>query len=177
MKPMSLRSKVVIILLAIFLIYGTVNYGIQHLVVLPSFVALEREEANKNLMRAVQALERNINHLATTTEDWSYWDDVYAFVADPNEDFVQKNLYFDVFKNLKINLLQFYDSQGKLVWGKVYNLASEQEIELAEFAPGALPPNHPLLAHSSLSSEVQGVLLTQHSPMLVASKRVCEKLQ
>jgi sensor domain CHASE-containing protein len=169
---MSLRSKVVIILLAIFLVYGMVNYGIQRLVILPSFVALEREEANKNLTRAVQALERNINHLATTTEDWSYWDEVYAFVADSNEDFVQKNLYFDVFKNLKINLLQFYDSRGKLVWGKIYDLASEQEIELAKFTPSALPPNHPLLAHGTLSNEVQGVLLTQHGPMLVASKPI-----
>ena len=72
---MSLQSKVISLILAVFMGYGAFDYAVQRLFILPSFQALEREEALKDMDRAMQAIEREAQHLMVSTADWATWDE------------------------------------------------------------------------------------------------------
>jgi sensor domain CHASE-containing protein len=89
---MSLRSKVVLILLSVFVLYGAVDYAAQRFVIFPGFLDLEREEVQKDLKRCVQAIKREIHHLDSFCHDWSAWDDTYEFAVSRSEDYIKSNL-------------------------------------------------------------------------------------
>jgi sensor domain CHASE-containing protein len=156
---MSLRAKVVAILVGVFALYGLLDYAVQRLVVLPSFVALERDEARRNLMRAVQAIDREAQLLAPSAADWATWDDTYRFIQDRNQAYIDANLQPSALQQLKINLLNFYDTQGKLVWGRAQQVGSDEQIQLGELSAAKLPTNHVLLAQGSPEAAVNGLYI------------------
>ena len=82
---MSLRNKVATLLLALFGAFALAEFGVQHFVLYPSFVELEREQATRNTERAVEALQREIELLGPSAADWGRWDDTYNFVQDHND--------------------------------------------------------------------------------------------
>ena len=66
----SLRVKVILILLGVFAAYGLLDYGVQRLLIYPSFVHLERQQATAEVERAVEAVEREMDSLLPTAADW-----------------------------------------------------------------------------------------------------------
>jgi sensor domain CHASE-containing protein len=168
---MSLQSRVVSLILAVFLAFAAIDFGIQRAFILPSFDALEREEADKNLQRGVQALARVVDHLSVSATDWANWDDIYRFVQDRNEGFIESNLNREAMQSLKVDLLYIYTGAGDTVWGKVYDEESGEELTLEPFARG-LPPGHPLRSLKQPGDEVRGVLLTDRGPLALAARPV-----
>ncbi len=59
----SLKSKVTLILLEVFILSATFSYAIQQLIVYPSFFSLEQNEGQKELDRCVPAIKRELFHL------------------------------------------------------------------------------------------------------------------
>jgi sensor domain CHASE-containing protein len=160
------------LILAVFLAYGALDYGVQRWFILPSFQALEREEAQRNMDRAVQAIQRETQHLAVSATDWATWDDTYRFVQDHNETYREANLNFEALKSLKVNTLNLVDTSGRIVWGKTYDFYGEEELALPELPGDRWPADHPLVALPGIDSEVKGLLLTARGPLLMAAKPV-----
>ena len=143
---MSLRNKVIALLLVLFGGYALVEYGIQRLVLYPSFLALEREEATRNVERAVEALQREVELLGPSASDWARWDDTYRFVVDHNDEYRDANLNAKALESLRVQLLGIYDLTGSRVWGLSIAPDAEGEIDLGALSGPALPVGHPLLA-------------------------------
>src|SRR5262245_56091493 len=94
---MLLRTKVVLVLSTVVVVYAGLDSGAQHVLISPSFAELEREEAKKDLDRTVDALQREIQHLDARCSDWAAWDDTYRFVAvepeaAPDPAYIASNL-------------------------------------------------------------------------------------
>ena len=124
---MSLQIKVIGLVLTVFVAFGAFDYGVQRLFILPSFQTLEREEAQKNMDRALQAIERETNHLSATASDWAFWDDTYQFIMDRNDAFREANLNAKALGNLKVNLLYLFDAAQQPAWGIAYDHRAEEE--------------------------------------------------
>jgi sensor domain CHASE-containing protein len=169
---MSVQSKVISLIFLVFAAYGVLDYGVQRLFVLPSFQALEREEAQRNMDRAAQAIQREAQHLAVSATDWATWDDTYQFVQDRNEVYREANLNLEALKSLKVDVLNLVDATGQIVWGKTYDLQAEAEIALPELPSDRWPADHPLVALAEIDSEATGLLLTARGPLLVAARPV-----
>jgi len=164
---MSLRVKVISLILFVFLVYGVLDYGVQRMLILPSFVSLEQEESVKNMDRAEHAIKREIQHLDLSATDWSVWDDTYRFVQDRNAAYLEANLNKQAINSLKVNLLFIFDADQQQVWGMIYDLDSQQEIVI----PGLAEQ----LGSIHLTEEeatVEGVLITAHGPLLISAKPV-----
>lgn len=134
---MSLKSKAVLIFLGIFVVYGATDYVVQQFVVLPSFIALEQNEAQKDLERAVEAIKREVHHLNTFCWDWSAWDDTYAFMISRSKKYIESNLVLNTFTGNGINLIYFIDRGGEAIWGKTYDLKTEKTDKTARFSKGS----------------------------------------
>lgn len=169
---MSLRSKILLILLVVVTLYAALDYGIQRMVVFPSFIVLEQHEAKKDLERCFEALRRESYHLDTFNHDWAAWDDTYQFVRDRNTDYVSSNLVAQTFIDNKLNLIYVCDEAGRVVWGEIRNVDTWQRMLLKEFPAESLPPTHPLLLHDNVYSAIAGVFTTEYKPMLVSSRPI-----
>lgn len=172
---MTLRSKVIIILASLFLIYGVISFFIQHLIIFPGFQSLENEQAKRNSNRAAQAIYREIHHLDLLCFDWAAWDDTYKFMDSPSKEYIDANLIITVFTGNRLNLIYFCDTKGKVVWGEIHDFNTEKPIQLPGFPGDAIEQNHPLLNFGTkpLSEKSnKGIIMTDKGPMLVASRPV-----
>ncbi len=174
---MPLRLKIFLILAGITLLYGAIDFAIQRFVVFPHFVALEQEEAKKDTIRCIEALQREIHHLDLVVHDWSAWTDTYEFVNDRNSEYIEDNLNFGSYQTANLNLIYIIRFDGTVVWSRTYLLDSQEEIELSEFGKNSFPLTHPLLAHDTETSQladskVSGMIATERGIMLVAARPI-----
>ncbi|MGF1642477.1 MAG: CHASE4 domain-containing protein [Thiotrichales bacterium] len=166
---MSLRAKVISLLLVLFGLYASVGYVVQQQVVYPSFVELEHEEAQKNVARAVEAVQRELELLQPSVATWAYWDDTYRFMADRNRGYIESNLNREALESLQVQLLAFYDLDGQRTWGMSVDLDTLSELDPDTFLPATLSEAHPLLTEQSGHERKSGILNLPAGPMLFVS--------
>jgi signal transduction histidine kinase/CheY-like chemotaxis protein/HPt (histidine-containing phosphotransfer) domain-containing protein len=169
---MRLYTKVATALLAVIVLSVCLNYAISRFVILRSFVSLEEDEAVKNMNRCLAALERDIAYLRDFNKDWAQWDDSYRFVSDTNAPYIAATLVDTTFANNGLSLINYYDKEGRLVWGKCLDLGKMEAMDLGEFSENSLPPTHPLLANTNISRIASGIIMTRQGPMLVAANAI-----
>ncbi len=173
---MSLTRKVTSIVILVFLLVGLANLEIQHLVIMPSFLALEEEEANKNAQRALQAISRELDQISPSVSDWSIWTDTYNYVKGEMPEYVEANLdggkNLETLEGMQINFLGIYDTSGKAVWNGAVDLNTGERVDLGALTETSLNKDHPLLDHPSLESEVKGIISTALAPMLLVAKPI-----
>jgi len=174
----SLKAKIVLILLVVVLFYAAVDYGVQRWVIAPSFVQLEREEARKDLRRCEEALQREIHLLHRFCHDWAAWDDTYAYVQNRNDEYRKSNLIPGSFIDNNLNLIYVVDLDRQVVWGKVRDLDTGDTIPVAEVPTSQTwPADHPLLQFTTTDKPLRecglkGVFMTAHGPMLVSARPI-----
>ncbi len=168
---MSLKKKIILLLLGLFSLYALIEFAVQRFVLLPAFVQLEAETATSNTQRAVQALERDIELLVPSATDWGTWDDTYKFITDGNEAYREANLNVLALESLKANLVAFYTPEGRRVWGMGYDHDNERELALGALSADRLAVSHPLLAPHG-EETVAGLLRTEAGVFLVASRPI-----
>ncbi|MDH3918631.1 MAG: hypothetical protein OEU25_10665, partial [Rhodospirillales bacterium] len=172
MHAMSLRAKSLTILGVVVLLAIILNFGVLNYLVYPSFIELEQMEAQRNLKRTQDAIQNELSHLSTFVWDWAAWDDTYEYIENPSQEYVDSNLVESAFSGNNINLIMYYNNKRKLIWGQMYDLMLEEEITLEEMATIILSPTHSLLSHSTVESAPAGVMLTNRGPMLIASRPI-----
>jgi len=169
---MNLNRKIVLVLIAGISLYTVVGFAFHQYLILPSFHQLEEEEARKDMLRCLAALESHITQVELLCTDWSAWDDTYAFVETPTETYVEANLYHSWFADNDMNIMFFYRSDASLAWGKYYDFEADNFAPFPDFAEKAWTPEHPLLKHRDRDSVVRGVMRTSLGPMLVVSRPI-----
>ena len=169
---MSLRSKVLITLSLVIVMYTVLNYFVQRFVIFPSFVELERNEAKKDMQRCIEALRREIYHLGILTDDWAAWNDTYKFVQDPNTDYTESNLVVETFTDNNLNLIYICNTTGQVVWGEVRDTKTGELISVKEFSTRSLLEINYLIEHKTVESSISGLLMTENGPLLIASKPI-----
>jgi len=112
---MGIRRKVIVlvgstIIALLVMVYLLVNY-----LLLNSFLTLEREQVVQNVFRLDNAIDSHLNNLDVKIADWGRWDDVYQFVNDRNQGFIDSNLGPTSVRNLGINTMVYLDLSGEVV--------------------------------------------------------------
>lgn len=169
---MTLRTKVFAVLLTVFATYGILEYAVQRWVVYPRFLELERAEAGKNLERAVQALQRELDVLVPSVNDWGLWDDTYRYVQDRNPEYEKANLNVAALQGLAVNVLAFYDREGGLVWSGALDLTNGDSLELPKLISAQLPETHFIMQRFSAGEPVASIVQTREGPFLLVSRPV-----
>ena len=174
---MTLKSKITLILLCVFILYGILGFAIQHFIIMPSFLELEREEAIKDVKRSVEAVQGEIHLVDFICRDWASWDDTYKFIESRSDEYIKANLTLSAFTVNKINAIYYVDVNGKIIWGEIHDLEPEKTIQLPEIPKYTFPANHPLVSHkmenkSPVDVKVTGIYMTAKGPMLIASRPI-----
>lgn len=126
---MSLKAKILLILMVFFMLFAFTAYGINRFFILPKFVSIEEEEASKSLKRCFSAIEREIWSLDLFVNDWAAWDDTCNFMQGiKKSEYIKTNLGKQTFIDNKINLMLFLKPDGTEYWGELRDWKNGAEL-------------------------------------------------
>lgn len=175
---MSLNIKTTGILLAVMILYTAAQGIIHRNTILPGFLALEKMEADKNISRPVQAIEREMYHLSSFAHDWSAWDDTYDFVVTQSETYIRVNLLpDDTFEMNQIHMMYICDTHGRVIWSKVVDPLSGEIIERPDI-PGQQFLEREAVFDDTLDKEVlsemerTGLIQTPLGPLIISIRPI-----
>ena len=169
---MSLKYRISIIFSLLTILFLVVDYSIQRLVILPTYLALEKAAVIQNLDRAIEAIHREIEHVNIICYDWASWDDTYRFVLEGSEAYEKSNLSFSTFKTNGLNLIYFCDLEGNLVWHATYDVTNDWEIRITNILESAKVKAHLLTFPKESNRYKKGLLNTNHGIMMLASRPI-----
>lgn len=169
---MSLRRRTLLIVCLLMLVtWGSVQL-VERWLIYPRFVTLEKEQAQLNAERVIEFINRELALLVPICENWSYWDDSYRFARELDTTFARVNLTEANQHSLGVNLLAYYDNNGRKLWSRGYDFATRMSFPLDEFAKDKLPADYPLLAREDVPTVRVGLLNTSRGPMLAVGTPV-----
>lgn len=168
---MSIRQKTlgsvgIIVMVLVAVMTTTTYFGVTG-----RFARLEIKEVEAQVHRVQNELKATLANLEATAADWAPWDDTYHFVEDADPAYVENNLVDSTFANLRLNFMFFFNSHGKLVYGRCFDLepgrpaAGKDAVEAAvrnQSNPSLLSPTHE-------KSRISGILMIGSCPYLVCS--------
>ena len=147
-------------------------YVVSRIIVLDGFAKLEEENVQQNLEHVLTTVRDDINTLDALAFDWAAWDDSYEFIEDVNQDYIDSNLVDETFPNARLNFILYVNTDGALVYGKGYDLQSEEPIPIPESLLEHVTGDAPLARHTETDSAVNGLLILEGEPLLVASRPI-----
>jgi diguanylate cyclase (GGDEF)-like protein/PAS domain S-box-containing protein len=167
---MKLRSKVLVTLLATFVVILAAFLLAAPTVLMRGYLAIEREQTQHNLMRVSDALA--LEARGVSRGDWAAWDDAYRFVRDHDRKFVEANLNVTSYQDLNVDDIGFFDEKGKAVWARSYDRHSDTLVPLRRELVERLRPGSRLLTHETARSHRYGLLMLESGPVLVSTRPI-----
>jgi two-component system NtrC family sensor kinase len=171
---MNIRTKMISLLALLFTVLIALEIAVQRNVLMPSFAALEREDAETSMKRIRYALDTTLESLQVTAVDWGNWADVYQFVQSPNPAFVSANITPVALKQLKVNAMLIVDLNGGYVSSSARSLDSGDALDIDLVSRKALPEDFPWRMNLREGKPAKGLLQTNRGVMMIAAAPVLD---
>ncbi len=169
---MSLRTKILLVLLSLIVSYLGLTYLIQRTLVFPSFEALQSDLADTNVDRVVGALETITAAVNAMSTDTAHWDETYDYMRGASPDYPRINFNHYFYKEAGFNLVMIFDRDGSVVFEDAYDLENDAFLPIEEIFPEPFGADDPLIHHTSPESNVTGLILTPRGPLAIASNAI-----
>jgi len=167
---MRKRTLTIIGILAISMMVAV--YFLSNSLLMNSFKELEETSVYQNLGRFQSALSQDVSYLHSKSGDWAVWDDTYAFVVAPNDNYINSNIVDSAFTTLKINILLFVNLSGQTVCGRAYDLHNMKEVPVPESLERELSSHDVLWRFQATDSGMNGIILLPENPLLISSSPI-----
>jgi len=172
---LSLRSKTTLIVAVTLGALLVVMYASSRYFLLDNFLSLEKYEGIGQVERATNALTEQLSNLDSVTEDWSCWDDAYAYVVNPVTDFAA-NLNDATFENVDVDVVLCYNNSRQLVYQKTVGIKYENKGSLASILDSALRKHDGLIIHQPAPGAHQGLIYLSGNALLISSHPILNNL-
>ncbi|MEA5114035.1 MAG: EAL domain-containing protein [Geobacteraceae bacterium] len=169
---MTVRWKPALIISILLLALMLSMLIISRAILLSSFSRLEEEDVRDNVRRALNALDDRLVSLSRVAGDYAAWDDSYDFVRSRDRKFITVNLVDTTFTGLKLNLMAFCDTRGRIVYAKGFDLNTQRQTSLPRPFIGAIPSGSGLLRQTDKGGGPDGIIVLPNGPMLTAAKPI-----
>lgn len=167
----SIRLKVVLAVVICAIGITVAVVFVSSKILMSSYLRIEYDETLRNIGRAEDALKNMVDQLDVKLVDWAYWDDTHAFVQDKNQAYLDSNLGIGSIANLKINGMVFLDAEGEVVFIRMIDFKTQQELPVENIVK-YLDAHPELRRHNSVSSTVTGLIDLPEGPALLASEPI-----
>ena len=143
-------------------------------IVQPAFNELQYAQALEDSRRAQAVVQAEIRQLGEHLNDWTQWDDVYAYADHPEPAFIQANFsdWAVLEKNLRLNFCLILNRDGRVLYRYGYDSDLGGVVDLAAFAgdqPAILSVFQPVL---DKQQPVDGLLRTEHGLLLLTARSI-----
>jgi len=171
---MSLRLKTLFVTgltLATLLVVLTVSL---RFILLESYKQIELKDAEQNLDRGRNALLGTLEQMDRTTQDYSYWDDLYRFMITRDPSFSDVNLVDSTFSNTRWNLILLIDAQGFWTYRGAFDLAEKKFMPFPSSWENAIQTRLARLTSQAAGESVKGLLRVPDGVMLIVSREILQ---
>ncbi len=83
MTPLKIRTKVIVLLSAVFLVFALVEWGVGEELLLPRFEQIERDNALTAMKRIDAGVTQALEVLQVSATDWGNWADTRISIPCP----------------------------------------------------------------------------------------------
>lgn len=167
--PRSLRFKVQLAVLGMFVIALAIFWRGLHYVVVDSYQQVERTEAVEDVGRARAAVLASNDRLTSTSKDWATWTDTYEFVAGKRPGYPADNLSASVLKNLQVDFMIFHRADGKVIWITALDPRTGDSLQRTDGIKRAFEAASRQAKPAGSSDTNKGIILVDGVPALFAS--------
>lgn len=176
---MKLRNKVLIGIGLVWVVFLVLTYAGSNIFLIRSFLALEKDRADRDLGRIDQALDQFDYSLYTYTSDWAHWNDLYDYMLGKNPSFIPNNLNMTAYVNSTVNLMTYWDKQGKLVAGTAIDTDNAKYANYPKGLENYIYPGSKILDRHDVKKDILGYILTEKGVMMIAAIAITDgdKLQ
>jgi two-component system NtrC family sensor kinase len=164
----NIRTKVVVLLSAVFLAFALVEWGVGEALLLPRFEQIELDNARTAMTRIDFGVHQTLAGLEVSATDWGNWANTYRFIQDHNADYRSENLHPTAMKQLHLSALAFIDAEGNFVWSHAVDATTGAAVALDLFRYSSLPANFPWQQNLRNARSGQGLIATNRGVLLVA---------
>jgi len=169
---MGMRKRILTIIGILAISMMVAVYFLSNSLLMNSFKELEETSVYQNLGRFQSALSQDVSYLHSKSGDWAVWDDTYAFVVAPNDNYINSNIVDSAFTTLKINILLFVNLSGQTVCGRAYDLHNMKEVPVPESLERELSSHDVLWRFQATDSGMNGIILLPENPLLISSSPI-----
>ncbi len=167
---MSLLKKTLLVVVSTVIVSTVSLYFASQLTLLQGYEKIEQADTRANVLRVVNSYYDQSRGLNLSGRAYAFWDDMYRFVAQPDQVFVDSlGLTPELFATHQANLIAILDVQYTPVFLKLYDLKTHEPLDVPADLSAYLRPGSLLLQHTSDCAEIGGVLLLNGQPMYIAS--------
>lgn len=151
-------------------------WGINTHIIHPPFQYLEDKQAQEDSHRVLQALEKETESLAQSTNDWAFWDDTFTFVKHPTPQYVNSNYPDPAIASAEsgIDFLAVIDKNNTFLLQGGFHPERRQNFVTENLFGSTLPLFaiiSPVLEHEQ---HVEGLVYTNLGLMLLAARPVLD---
>jgi len=169
---MTLRRKALFIIILTLISLIGILYAVSRFVFIEGLLEIERHDTHQKVEQALAALSHTLSQLEADTVDRAAWDDTYAFIESESNEYIQSNLTDETFVNLRLNVMVFIHSSGRVVFDKAFDLHNEEEIAISQGVTQYLSTTGLLLGHPGTESSPLGIILLDEGPMSIVSQPI-----
>jgi signal transduction histidine kinase len=171
---LKLRLKLTIILSLLIGALLATLYGYSYTVILSRYQIIENNEVTQELSRLENVIGVEVDRIYRTTVDWAQWDATYQYMNDKNQDYIDSNLVESTFSVNDVNLMLYYDTSGRLIQSRAYDIDEEVWCEVPAYFLGDLTKTGLLDEESStlksgLLNLPEGVIIFASNPILTST--------
>ncbi len=170
---MSLRLKVLLIIIGATALLLGIVFAVSQYFFMSSFQRIEEQYAREMVQRTTSVFNNQLENLSRINLDWAAWDDTYAFVQNPSEhqEYVISNFTDSTFINNRLNFIFIIDREGRLVYGKGFDLNSKTEVDIPPVLhEGVLSKT--LTYHEEVQDYVASIILLPQGPLLISAQPI-----
>jgi PAS domain S-box-containing protein len=173
---MSIQTKIIAVLVVVLggLLLG--NLVVLDRVVLEGFRKLENQETRREIGRTMAIVDDEVKSLDPVASNWAQWDDLAAFAQTGDPAFAEQHLTNTDLNTLVLDAVIIADRRGRIVFSRIRNHQTGDDIRADSLEHGDFPADHPLLAHNRGIGHIRGTVATDNGPMLVTAAPLLGKL-
>lgn len=167
---MSLKYKLALVVVATFAGFALTAFAVLQYLILPKFIELELQQAERDMERCAEAICARQDDLAVFASDWAAWDLTYQFINDEYEQYIEENVPPETFPDAKVSLMHFVNLDGKVAWSQYRDFISGELIQFRNYPAVETLVDHVL----ATGNPVEGILKTDSGPMLTAAHPILD---
>ncbi|HMM77780.1 MAG TPA: CHASE4 domain-containing protein [Gammaproteobacteria bacterium] len=108
----SLRRAVLTALALAVLAWVAASFAIARNILVDSMIEHELDDGDALGRRTLRLVDAELARIDLSARDWATWDETWAYARGEDEGYVARNVYDDVLKNLKIDMMAIVGADG-----------------------------------------------------------------
>ncbi len=171
----SLRRATIAAVIAVFLLLAGAQYFVISAFVERQLLDIETNDAFRQLNNLHHAVGLLKEELASTTSDWSQWDDAYDYTTHAPNNFAELNLDPASIVRLRLDVLIVIDEQGTPLFAQQLGEDGETLIAAPPDLVALAQQDGPLGIHEP--NRITGFVRTSDGVFLVSSQPVLKSIE